>query len=108
MDVRYSDWLRRAVPSDATWRTKLSELRRVESLYGDLDQLFDTDELQSLIEALNYTSDDARQNRPNPSKLDIKGDIRNNLASYKSAVQKYARFRQDIELEAARPALSCG
>ncbi len=30
MDDRYSDWLRRAVPSEVTWRTKLSELRRLE------------------------------------------------------------------------------
>lgn len=39
-------------------------------------------------------------------KLEIAGNLRNNLASYKSAVQKYARFRQDVELEAARPALA--
>lgn len=104
MDPNYPEWLRDAVPSDATFRTKLSELRRVEAVYGDLDMLFDEDELSSLIEDLTYTSDDARHNRPNPSKLQIDGDIRNNLASYKSAVVKYQRFRQDVESEAARPA----
>lgn len=103
MDARYSEWLRRVVPTDATWRTKFSELRRVESAYGDLDALYDTDELQSLIDTLTYGADDERRNAPNPSKLEISGNIRNNLASYKSAVQKYARFRQDAELEAARP-----
>jgi RecB family endonuclease NucS len=91
------------VPTDATWRTKLSELRRIEAAYGDLDALYDTDELQSLIDTLTYGADDERRNAPNPSKLEISGNIRNNLASYKSAVQKYARFRQDAELEAARP-----
>jgi hypothetical protein len=105
MDERYSEWLRRAVPTEATWRTKLSELRRVEATYGDLDAQFDQDELSGLLEELNYTADDARNARPNPSRLDITGDIRNNLASYKSAVQKYARFRQDVEIEAARPAI---
>jgi RecB family endonuclease NucS len=68
-----------------------------------LDALYDTDELQSLIDTLTYGADDERRNAPNPSKLEISGNIRNNLASYKSAVQKYARFRQDAELEAARP-----
>lgn len=104
MDPNYPEWLRDAVPSDATFRTKLSELRRIEAVYGDLDTLFDEDELASVIDDLTYSSDDARHNRPNPSKLTIDGDIRNNLASYKSAVVKYQRFRQDVESEAARPA----
>ena len=106
MDPRYSEWLRRAVPTDATWRTKLSELRRIESAYGDVDALYDGDELQSLIDTLTYGADDERRNAPNPSRLQISGNLRNNLASYKSAVQKYARFRQDVELEAGRPVVA--
>ncbi len=106
MSPQYSEWLRRAVPTESTWRTKLSELRRIEALYGDVDALYDNDELQSLIDTLTYGADDERRNEPNPSRLEISGNLRNNLASYKSAVQKYARFRQDIEVEAARPALT--
>jgi endonuclease len=105
MHENYSDWLRRAVPSVSTWRTKLSELRGVEARYGDIDTLYDQDELATLIDELTYTAADARDNRPNPSRFEIDGDLRSNLASYKSAVQKYARFRQDVELESARPAL---
>ncbi|WP_158255166.1 endonuclease NucS domain-containing protein [Rhodoblastus acidophilus] len=67
-----------------------------------MDSLYDQDELQSLLEELAYSSEDQRRNRPNPSRLTINGDVRNNLASYKAAVQKYARFRQDFELESAR------
>lgn len=106
MDPRYSEWLRRAVPSEATWRTKLSELRRIAALYGNLDARYDEDELQSLIDTLTYSTEDERRNAPNPSKLEISGNIRNNLASYKSAVQKYARFRQEAEVEATRPLLA--
>ncbi|NJL07494.1 MAG: hypothetical protein HC829_03020 [Bacteroidales bacterium] len=47
MHENYGDWLRRAVPSEATWRTKLSELRRIEAIYGDVDALYDQDELQA-------------------------------------------------------------
>lgn len=104
MDPRYEDWLRQAVPSEATFRTKLSELRRIEKAYGDIDVLYDQDELSSLLDDLSYSREDAREGRDNPSKLVIAGDIRNNLASYKSASVKYARFRADLELNAARPA----
>lgn len=106
MHPRFADWLSRAVPNERTQSTKLSELRRVEAHYGDLDALYDADELTGLLDELTYTTEMARAGVENPSKMDINGDIRNNLASYKSAVMKYARFRADVELEAARPALS--
>lgn len=106
MDPRYSEWLKRAVPTKVTWQTKLSEIRRIENEYGDLDDLYDNDELQSVIESLTYGAEDERLSRLNPSKLRIEGNLRNNLASYKSAVQKYVRFRQDVESEAARPAIT--
>jgi len=102
MHPSYSEWLRRAVGAETTWRTKLSELRRIEAAYGDVDALYDQDELQNLIDELSYSTEDQRRGRPNPSKLRIDGDLRNNLSSYKSAVQKYARFRQDVELEITR------
>jgi len=103
MHSDYPEWLRKAVPSESTSRTKLSELRRVEVTYGDLDTLYDQDELSELLDELTYSMQDARTGRENPSRLQISGDIRNNLASYKSAVMKYQRFRQDVETEAGRP-----
>lgn len=99
MKPSYEDWLRGAVPSEVTFRTKLSELRRVERAYGDLDELYDEDELTTLIEEFTYSSADAANNRENPTKFEINGDIRNNLASYKAAITKYQRFRQDQEHE---------
>lgn len=99
MKPSYEDWLRAAVPSEVTFRTKLSELRRVERAYGDLDAHYDEDELTTLIEEFTYSSADAANNRDNPTKFEINGDIRNNLASYKAAITKYQRFRQDQEHE---------
>jgi len=105
MHPTYSEWLRCAVPSEATWRTKLSELRRIEAAYGDLDALYDQDELQSVVSDLTYSTEDARAGRPNPSRLDIAGDLRNNLASYGSALRKYVRFRNEVEIEAGHAVL---
>jgi endonuclease len=61
--------------------------------YGDLDDHYSTDRLDSVITALRYTTDDARRNRPNPSKIPFDGDARTNLASYRDAVERYRRFR---------------
>lgn len=106
MHPAYSDWLRRAVPTESTWRTKLSELRRIEAAYGDLDGLYDQDELQSLLGELTYSTEDSRLGRENPSRLEIVGDIRNNLASYSSALRKYIRFRNEVEVEAGHATLA--
>lgn len=106
MHPNYSDWLRRAVPSESTWRTKMSELRRIEAVYGDLDTLYDQDELQSLLGELTYTTEDSRLERANPSRLEIIGDLRNNLASYGSALRKYIRFRNDVEVEAGHAVIA--
>jgi hypothetical protein len=46
-----------------------------------------------LIDLLRYSTDDARRSRPNPSKIPFDGDVRNNLASYRSAVERYRRYR---------------
>ncbi len=47
----------------------------------------------SLIDSLKYSMDDKRHNCPNPSKIPFDGDIRNNLASYRNAVERYRKFR---------------
>jgi hypothetical protein len=64
----------------------------VEDHYGDLEQHYRSDRLQSVIAALRYTSDDERRGRPNPSKIPFEGNIRNNLASYRFAIESYRRF----------------
>jgi hypothetical protein len=45
--------------------------------------------MQGIIDSLEYSTDDERTNKPNPSKLTFEGNIRNNLQSYKNAVVRY-------------------
>lgn len=47
MHLAFSDWLRQAVPTEVTFRTKLSELRRIEGQYSDLDALYDSTNLKA-------------------------------------------------------------
>ncbi|KFE60781.1 hypothetical protein [Hyalangium minutum] len=89
----YRDWLRSQGYDDGTINNQLYRVARVEEHYGELDGHYDSDRMETLIEQLTYSTEDQRRGRPNPSKLPFIGNVRNNLASYKSAVLWYRRFR---------------
>jgi endonuclease len=88
----YQLWLTRQKYDAGTITAQLHRAGRVESYYGDLDQLFATDRLEGVIAALQYTTEDQRSGRPNPSKIPFEGNIQNNLSSYKGAIKLYRRF----------------
>ena len=48
-----------------------------------------------MINELKYSTSDERRNKPNPSKIPINGNTRNNLASYRNAVERYCKFRRE-------------
>ena len=75
----------------------MSNIVRVEKVCGDLDDHYAKDRMANLIEALQYSRDDQRRNRPNLSEIPINGDIYNNLATYRSAAELYKRFRDETE-----------
>lgn len=93
MRTHYQDWLRGQGYSSGTISSRIANAARVEEEYGDLDGHFDRDRFVTLISEFAYSSEDARRGRPNPSKIAINGDIRNGLASYRSAIALYANFR---------------
>jgi hypothetical protein len=95
MRPNYRIWLERQQYDPRTIGTRTSHAVRVERHYGDLDEHYAGDRLESVIAQLRYTTDDKRRGRPNPSKIPIEGDVYNNLASYKNAIELYRRFRDD-------------
>ena len=58
----------------------------------DLDDQFAHDRLATILSHLQYSSDDARNNHPNPSKVEIDGKYYEGLQSLKTAVTNYRRF----------------
>ncbi len=74
---------------------QIARLRRVEQHYGDLDPLFDQDQLQGLLTTFAYTAQDQAANRPNPTELPISAtaNLYNNLVSYRYSMGLYVRFR---------------
>ncbi|WP_081724575.1 endonuclease NucS domain-containing protein [Asticcacaulis sp. YBE204] len=90
----YKMWLQAQSYDSGTVTAQLHRSQRVEKYHGDLDQHFKHDRLETVISLLTYSAEDARRGRANPSKipLDAQANIRNNLASYKDAIRRYARF----------------
>lgn len=103
MRLDYQAWLEAQKYGGGTITAQLHRSGRVEQYYSDLDQHFRTDGLQTVIDALRYTSDDERRGRPNPSKIPFQGNPRTNLASYRNAVENYRRFLVEREAGATLP-----
>lgn len=108
----YKQWLEEQKYDAGTIAAQLHRVGRVEDCYGNLDEHFADGTLQSVIDELTYSAEDERRGKPNPSKIPFKGNIRNNLASYKNAVVRYRKFltggweRADKEPPAAEPQTS--
>src|SRR5271165_4663424 len=92
MRADYQLWLAHRKYDSGTIAAQLYRAGRVEKHYGDLDQLYAADRLEGVLASLQYSTDDKRFGRPNPSKIPFEGDIRSNLASYKDAVRRYRLF----------------
>lgn len=91
---QYREWLeKRYAPGTVT--VQLQRANRLEKAYGDLDQQFETDRLETAIASCVYSADDQRNGRENPSKIKIDGDIRAGLASYRDAARRYCWFRDE-------------
>ncbi len=93
MEAAYREWLEEQKYDVGTINAQMYRASRVEEHHGNLDELYANDRLASLIDSLRYSTDDKRHSRPNPSKIPFEGDIRNNLASYRNAVERYRKFR---------------
>lgn len=90
----FREWLNQQSFSQNTKSTQWSQVNRIEKIYGDLDAAYDADRFAALRATLEYSREDQRRGRANPSKFDIDGDIYSNLASYRASLTYYARFRE--------------
>ncbi|MFD1987428.1 AAA family ATPase [Mesorhizobium newzealandense] len=89
----FREWLRTNYKPN-TVSTKLHECRNLAAAYGDLDEHYDADRLDGVMQALAYTAQDRAADRPNPSKLSITSDLYRDLSNYRTAINYYRNFRQ--------------
>ena len=90
---KFKQWMASEGLVASSISTRISDLRRVEKHFGDLDAAFDRDGCASIFEKLTYTAADQAAGKPNPSGLEIDGKVYDSLSGYKSAVSAYVRFR---------------
>lgn len=73
-------------------QTRISNCRRVEQYYNDLDTHFLKDSGHSLMELFVYSVDDQRNRKPTQHIIPIDGDKRTGSATLKAAVHLYMEF----------------
>ena len=91
----YPLWLAEQKYSENTQAAQIHRVKKVEEYYGNLDDHFTNGTYQDVIASLEYSTNDERANKPNPSKIKFEGNTRNNLQSYKNAVVRYRKFLND-------------
>ncbi|MCR6499291.1 endonuclease NucS [Shinella sp. CPCC 101442] len=91
----YKDWLLAQEYGENTRAAQLHRVAKVEQSYGSLDDCWTNGGFDALIADLTYSSADERAGKPNLSKIQFDGNIRNNLQSYKNAVVRYGKFLSD-------------
>ena len=105
MNSTYKIWLEQQGYAAGTIQAQMHRAGRVEEHYGDLEEHYGRDQLRGVIGELKYSTADERSNKPNPSKIPFNGNTRNNLASYRNAVERYCKFRRETQDEDVDPAI---
>ncbi|MDE0679608.1 MAG: endonuclease NucS [Gammaproteobacteria bacterium] len=88
----YRAWLEARGLAQRSLGTRISDAKRVENHYGDLDELYAENRLANVLQELQYSKSDQRRNAPNPSKIPINGNLYDCLSSYRVAVNKYREY----------------
>lgn len=97
MRTGFYEWLKQYKGYDErTTASRISNAETIEKHYGNLDHHFINGTYQQeIIETLEYSTQDEREDRKNPSKIQINGNIREGLATYKSAAKLYQNFLKE-------------
>ena len=88
----FKTWLEEKGHATETVSSRISSAKRVERVRGDLDALFSTQKKDKVLEQFHYSTADKREDRPNPSRVAIKGDLKDGLASIRQALDLYHGF----------------
>jgi hypothetical protein len=95
-------WLARRYGANATARSRFSNVVRIESAYGSLDEHYRRDRCASIMQSMRYSGADANRNAPNPARLPIVGNVYNGLVTLRNALGLYIEFMSDMDPKLTR------
>jgi hypothetical protein len=81
MKANYGDWLQANFQA-GTRTTQLSQARRLEDAFGDLDKHFERDRFASILAELSYSAADKAAGKVNPSRIQIEKRGRAEVDAY--------------------------
>lgn len=81
--------------AETTVRSRLANCERLEEYEGDLDDHFDYDRMDDLLDRLSYSAEEERHRRPPRHKVPIDGNLRAGSATLKQAARLYRDFRAE-------------
>jgi 5-methylcytosine-specific restriction enzyme B len=96
-ESEFTKWLESEGHPASTRTTLLTDAKRIEKYYGDLDDAYDADSFDAVRTALTYTKEDERAGKENPALFEIAGNTYRNLAHYRTVLNYYAEFRRSVE-----------
>ena len=88
----FREWLKNQGYKPNVVNARVGNCITVSNYEGDLDILFAKDECRDLINRLNYSAEDEKNNAPVRHKVHINGNKRKGSATLKQAVKLYVRF----------------
>lgn len=89
----YREWLIESGQAPATVSTRISDIRRIAKHFGNLDEAWESDNFASILSQLQYSSDDQAQDKPNPSPIEIDGNLYESLSNYRSVLTSFGKFK---------------
>ncbi len=105
-EQQFRAWLKQ---TGAERTTQVSDAKHLECDFGNLDERFEDDRCNSILNELSYSKEDAERHAPNPSKMNFKIRVerdtdewfirlRKNLDNYRHVTKLYVRFRDEINI----------
>ncbi|ARU18291.1 AAA family ATPase [Croceicoccus marinus] len=96
--AEYKAWLEAEGNLPNTVSTRISDARRIEKHFGDLDEAFREDKCARIFARLAYSKADEAAGLPNPSAIAVDGNVYDTLAHFRSTLNSYVKFRDSAHL----------
>lgn len=94
-EAEFQKWLEAKGQSEESIGPRISTVRWIENEIGDLDEVLAEQKIEDLLRQYSYSAEDESNSAPNPSPVQVNGNLRDGLASLRQSINLYADFVRD-------------